>query len=130
MNIKFKPILPKPFKRKPRVFIICSVRGMDAIYKSRLEKYAQSLEALGCIVYFPHRDTNQNESGLNICLQNRRAIKWADEVHIFYSGKSQGTHFDLGMAFMSRKKIKVVENEQYGEGKSYPRMIEEWQELG
>lgn len=130
MTIKFKLILDKLLKRKPHIFIICSVRGADEVYKSRLEEYVGNLEGSGIIVHLPHRDTEQNESGLNICIQNKRAIKRADEVHVFYSSKSQGTHFDLGMAFMSKKIIRVIENEQYGEGKSYPRMIDEWQKSG
>ena len=49
-----------------------------------------------------------------------------DEVHIFYNPDSQGTHFDMGVAFAYRRKIVVVENVEYGPGKSYPRMLDEW----
>lgn len=51
------------------------------------------------------------------------------KVHIFYSSKSQGTHFDMGVAFGLRKKIVIVENEPFGEGKSYPRMLTEWEKV-
>jgi nucleoside 2-deoxyribosyltransferase len=54
------------------------------------------------------------------------AIKSADEIHVFYDSKSQGTHFDMGMAFALGKKIVVVENEPYEEGKSFQRMLDEW----
>jgi len=109
-----------------RIFIICSVRGASDEYKRKLEDYVLKLENDGHIVHLPHRDTNQKETGFNICTENAEAIKSADEVHIFYSSLSQGTHFDMGVAFANRKPLIVVENEVYGEGKSYPRMIDEW----
>lgn len=109
------------------VFIISSVRNATEEYRDKLNNYVLSLEQNGHMVHLPHRDTDQNNTGLNICKENRGAILKADEVHIFYSSSSQGTHFDMGMAFALKKKIIVVENEQYGEGKSYPRMLNEWQ---
>lgn len=110
-----------------KVFIICSVRGASEDYRIKLENYVSKLEAEGIEVHLPHRNTNQNARGYDICKQNAKAIKEADEVHIFYSKESQGTHFDMGVSFALDKKIVVVENEIYGEGKSYPRMLDEWQ---
>jgi len=110
-----------------KVFIICSVRGASDEYKEKLENYVSDLEQNGCKIHLPHRDTNQNATGIEICKENSTAIFNADEVHIFYSSKSQGTHFDMGVAFALDKQLVVVENEKYGEGKSYPRMIDEWQ---
>lgn len=109
-----------------RIFIICSVRGVTDEYKTKLESYATQLELQGHKVHLPHRDTNQSASGYDICIQNRTAIVFADEVHIFYSPNSQGTHFDLGVAFTLSKKIVIVENGEVTEGKSFPRMLEEW----
>jgi len=111
------------------IFIICTVRDASTEYRRKLEKYAEDLENAGHSVHLPHRDTNQNASGLNICQENKNAIIKADEVHIFYNLSSQGTHFDMGMAFMAGKKIKIIENVQYEEGKSYPRMLTEWEML-
>ena len=108
------------------IFVICSVRGVSDKYKKKLEKYVMELEDDGNIVHLPHRDTNQEASGYNICMENMEAIKQSDEVHIFYSKESQGTHFDMGVAFAFGKTIVVVENVKYGEGKSYPRMLDEW----
>jgi len=109
-----------------KIFIICSVRGSSDEYKTKLEDYVSILENSGNTVHLPHRDTNQTATGIEICTENMNAIKNADEVHIFYNSSSQGTHFDLGVAFSLNKKLVVVENEIYGEGKSYPRMIDEW----
>lgn len=109
-----------------KVFIICTVRGASAEYKETLERYAQSLENMGISVHLPHCDTNQNAKSIDICQENANAIKESDEVHIFYSSTSQGTQFDMGVAFAYNKPIVVVQNEEYGNGKSYPRMIDEW----
>ncbi|MFW6311363.1 MAG: nucleoside 2-deoxyribosyltransferase [Nanoarchaeota archaeon] len=110
-----------------KIFIICTVRGASEEYKKRLEDYVSKLESEGHEVHLPHRDTNQKASGYEICTQNSRAIAQSHEVHIFYNPDSQGTHFDMGTAFAYGKKIVVVENVKYGEGKSYPRMLDEWQ---
>ena len=118
---------PYTIVRTPKVFVICTVRNASEEVKKKLEIYADGLESAGRKVYLPHGDTNQNDSSWNICTFNTNAIRDADEVHVFYSGQSQGTHFDLGVAFALGKKLVVVENEQYGEGKSFPRMLDEWQ---
>lgn len=109
-----------------KVFIICTVRNAKEDYLKRLENYVLSLEKKGIDVYAPHRDTNQHALGYDICKQNMNAIKEADEVHIYYSSKSQGTHFDMGVAFALNKKIVIVENEPLTEGKSFQRMLVEW----
>ena len=110
-----------------KIFIICSVRGADGEYKDKLENYTELLLSKGFNVHLPHRDTNQKATGIEICKQNKKAIYESDEIHIFYNGESQGTHFDMGVAFALNKKIVIVENENYGEGKSYPRMLSEWE---
>ncbi len=112
--------------QEKKIFIICSVRGASWEYQLELESYVEDLEERGCKVHLPHRDTNQQARGLDICKQNMEAIKQADEVHVFYNHTSQGTHFDMGVAFALGKDIVVVQNEEYGEGKSYPRMLDEW----
>ena len=75
-----------------------------------------------------HRDTNQDAKGFDICKQNSEAIMRADVVHVFYNSKSQGTHFDLGVAFAFNKDIVVCEIPEYGQGKSFPRMLNEWED--
>jgi len=109
-----------------KVFIICTVRGASEEYKKRLEDYVADLENHGCEVHLPHRDTKQDDTGYNICSQNAKAIATCNEVHIFYNPDSQGTHFDMGVAFAYGRKIVVVQNVEYGPGKSYPRMLDEW----
>lgn len=110
-----------------KIFIICSVRGMDDEYKRQLEMYAELLEQEGHAVHLPHRDTNQKGTSTEICDQNRKAIADAECIHVFYSSDSLGTHFDLGVAWALRKPLVVVVNEEYDEGKSFARLIDEWQ---
>jgi nucleoside 2-deoxyribosyltransferase len=111
-----------------KIFIISSVRNADPTSRVRLENYCRYLENMGHSVHLPHRDTDQTAMGIDICRQNMEAIRDADEVYILYNGESQGTHFDMGMAFAFGKRIVVVKNEPYGEGKSFSRMLDEWSE--
>jgi nucleoside 2-deoxyribosyltransferase len=108
------------------VFIICSVRGASEEYRAKLESYVSELERKNIEVHLPHRDSNQKARVIEICEENADAIRNADEVHIFYSSSSQGTHFDMGVAFAYNKRLIVVENEIYREGKNFSGMIEEW----
>jgi len=110
-----------------KIFVICTVRGASEEYKKKLEDYVKSLEDKGNIVHLPHRDTNQDANGIDICMQNAIAIKEANEVHIFYNNSSQGTHFDMGVSFALGKKIIIVENEEVSIGKSFQRMLIEWE---
>ena len=115
-----------------KVFIICSVRDAEPEYRAKLEAYADMLEDEGVDVHLPHRDTNQDGSGFDICRQNAMAINLSNEVHVFYDPLSQGTHFDLGVTFalnqIMGKDIKIVPVDVtiQGEGKSFPRMLDEW----
>lgn len=113
-----------------KIFIICSVRNTTLDYIKKLEFYVSKLESSGNSVHLPHRDTNQGATSLAICKQNKQAIENADEVHIFYSAKSQGTHFDMGVAFALDKKLIIVENEEFDfTQKSFPLMLEQWSKL-
>lgn len=104
-----------------KITMICSVRGgVD----SGIEDYVRAQENRGNTVYFPPRDTPQNDPiGLDICQRMRVAIEQADEVHIWYNKDSQGSHFDLGMAFALRKKWKLVNNPEDSAEKSYLKVI-------
>ena len=110
-----------------KITIICSVRNATPEYRERLEDYVGRLEQAGNEVYLPHRDNDQKDTGINILTRMRERIQWADRIDIFYNSDSQGTHFDMGGAWAFRKTIKVVENIDYGEGKSFPRFLDEWE---
>jgi hypothetical protein len=110
-----------------KIFIIGPVRLSDSGMKLFMESYVDGLEKQGHTVHLPARDTDQTASGMDICRQNVAAIEAADEIHIFYNVDSTGSHFDMGAAFALNKKMVVVHNVEYGEGKSFPRMLDEWQ---
>jgi len=110
-----------------RIFIICTVRSATPDYVNRLEQYVQKLEESGHIVHLPHRDTDQSESGYGICVQNTNAINDADEVHIFYNTESQGTHFDMGVAFALNKKLVIAETIIETTQKSFGNMLGAWE---
>jgi hypothetical protein len=104
-----------------KTFLICPVRGHSHI---ETEAIVKILEDDGYDVYWPCRDTNQqDEHGLRICEDNKRAIKEADVVHVIWDGKSQGCLFDLGMAFSMNKKIIPISLPERTNGKSFQNMI-------
>jgi len=109
-----------------KIFIICSVRDASAEYRQKLEKYVEILERVGNAVHLPHRDTDQGATSLGICTANMNAITHSDEVHIFYSSTSQGTLFDMGVAFGLGKTIKVIEPEPLTKSKSFANLLNEW----
>jgi len=126
-----RDILYKLFKLKTmKIFIICPVRLADDTTRKKLEDYTAALEAQGHKVHLPHRDTNQAGTGTEICMENMNAIKEADEVHIFYLSNSTGIHFDMGVSFALNKKIVVIENGEMTAGKSFPRLLDEWENRG
>lgn len=115
-------------------FVICTVRKATPQQMSRQQEYVQSLEDSGYRVHYPPRDTNQQQSGYDICRQNAEAISAAKEIHIFYDPDSQGGHFDMGVAFALHvmginKPITIVQNGEVLPGKCYPRMLLEWKEI-
>ena len=109
-----------------KIYLCCPVRKADDALRTQLEAYVAKLEGEGHHVHYPARDTKQDTSGLNICTQNTAAIQWCDEFHIWYDPASTGSHFDMGAAFVLGKRLVVVHNVPYGEGKSFPRMLDEW----
>ena len=112
------------------IFLICPVRNVTDEQRQEIREYVEVMESDGYEVHWPERDTNQDAKGIDICKQNALAIADADEVHIWFDPSSKGSHFDLGVAFGLSKKLVVVRNVDYGPGKSFPRMIDEWQAEG
>lgn len=105
-------------------FLICPVRGRNpASWAAEVAK----LEADGWAVHWPPRDTDQNDPiGLTICRTNAEAIRVADAVHIIWDGQSQGSLFDLGVAFALDKPLYVIDVPAPSEGKSFQNMMRAW----
>lgn len=110
-----------------KVFLICSVRNASNELLDDQLAYVQQLEAEGHKVHYPPRDTDQSQAGFDICLCNARAIEAADEVHVYFNENSQGTLFDMGVAFGLHKPVRSVYPLNPGPGKSFARMLQEWE---
>jgi len=83
-------------------FMISPVREVTDKEKEVIDNYVAKLESQSYRVYYPLRDTDQNDPvGLRICTDNREAIAKADEVHTYWNRDNKGSLFDLGMAFMA-----------------------------
>jgi hypothetical protein len=112
------------------VFLICPVRNVSSSELNHIADYVAKLEAAGQTVYWPNRDTVQTGDpvGNRICGDNREAICNCREVHIWYSGSSQGSLFDLGMAFAYAKPLVLVNrgNVPATECKSFNNLMLWW----
>jgi hypothetical protein len=91
------------------IFLICPVKNQNSVEGLILNAYISYMKGLGHKIHYPPRDTNQTDNiGTRICTDNMKAIKKADEVHIYWTGTSRGSNFDFGMSFMKNKKIYLV----------------------
>jgi len=116
-----------------KIYLICPVRKATPEYSQVSRLYVAQLETLGHQVYWPARDTDQvDPTGLRICKDNRGGIENADEVHVIWDGQSQGSIFDLGIAFAMHKHIVPVIDSfpPKSAGKSIPNMVYDWCENG
>jgi hypothetical protein len=112
-----------------KVFLICPVRNVDEQTTTRIDAYVKSLEDRGVDVYWPARDTDQNDQiGFRICNDNYEAISSADEIHIWWNKDSKGSLFDLGMAWALEKELVVANQEEVTPtvGKSFQNVLLEW----
>lgn len=112
--------------KKPKTFLICPVRGHDMEETANI---VNTLEMIGWEVHWPPRDTNQDDLiGFDICSQNLEAIRNSDIVHVFWDETSQGSKFDLGMAFALGKPIVVLSDLELTDHKSFQNMMKKWEE--
>lgn len=82
-------------------FLISPVREVTDEEKKRIAEYVEKLENLGAKIYWPLKDTDQNDAiGLRICADNAKAILQNKITSVWWNGKSTGSLFDFGMAFM------------------------------
>jgi len=112
-----------------KIFLICPVRNATDEQKQKMEAHIKNLEDRGHQVYYPARDTDQNDPiGYTICVTNANAIEEADAVHIFWDKNSTGSLFDLGVAFALKKSVVIVniDDLEPTEGKSFTNMLMYW----
>jgi hypothetical protein len=90
----------------PQVYLICPVREVLHKEQKFLDEYVKTLESRELRVHYPPRDVNQGDAvGLRILKEHRIAMKNSCAAHIYWNGKSLGSFFDLGMAFMAGKPL-------------------------
>jgi len=90
-------------------FLACPVRGVTKKVNRFLSDLISVLESMDSKVYWPPRDTNQNDTvGLNICYENEDGIKRSKDYWIFYNRSSMGSIFDTGAAFANEKEIHAI----------------------
>lgn len=85
-------------------------------YNKRNEKFVGKLEKLGFKIYFPQRDTRQEQSARRIFMLNMYALKRADAVIVVLSN-TRGIYLETGYAKALGKKLIGL-------------MVEETKELG
>jgi hypothetical protein len=113
-----------------KIFLICPVRNVTPEETKAIQAYVADLEVKGHQVYWPARDTNQDDPiGLRICKDNRMAILQADGVHVWWNPASTGSMFDLGMAFMAHKWVVLVNGVEPTVGKSFNNFLLKLQEI-
>jgi hypothetical protein len=85
-----------------KIFLISPVRNAESETQKKITEYVASLENGGHQVYWPIRDTEQNDpsGGYEICRANFTGILEADEIHVWYDERSDGSKFDMGGVFM------------------------------
>ena len=93
-------------------------------YLDKMKQYKFEMELLqGNKVRIPALDSRPDLNELGICLNNLDGIKWADEIHVFWDKRSQGTIFDFGMAFALNKPLKII----YLEPKTFVNLMKQYE---
>jgi len=100
------------------IYLTCPVRKATYEDKLFLAGYVNELEKSGTGVYYPGWDTNQNDDSIGdkICSRNKQGILSAKQgIHKYFSGTSEGSMFDDGMAFMADKPMKLINKDKIEE---------------
>lgn len=92
-------------------------------YKEKFENHKSKLVADGHEVKIPAFDDHPELDDFGVCIYNRDAIKWADEVHLIWDRRSTGTIFDFGMVFMAEKPLKII----YLEPKTFENVMKKYE---
>lgn len=115
-------------------YLICPVRKRTHNEQRHLEQWVCEREAVGDKVYFPGRDTGIEElpeNGMLITEKNLERMEWCEIVDLWYEVSSQGSSFDLGLAFSMDIKIYFPWRNQVEwaaeDGDGFACMLLEWE---
>ena len=109
------------------VFLISPVRNLTPEVEEQLAEIVRSAEDRCFIIHWPKRDTDQSGNGTAICQQNRQAIEESDEVWLWYDPNSQGSLFDIGIAWGLHKPMVLVGPiPEKTTNKSFNNVVLEW----
>lgn len=98
-----------------KIFIIGPVRNITIEEETLIRKYVYDLKNTSHKVHWSVEDVDQNDpTGCRICSDNRKGMEDSDEVHVWWNPESQGSIFDLGMAFAFNKIIVIVNTNYQG----------------
>ncbi len=113
-----------------RIFLISPVRHLFSGELAKIDAYVGMFESAGHTVYWPYRDTYQDDDqdggGVAICKANEHALVLADEVHIWWNPDSAGSLFDLGMAFALHKPLVAANRVLPTSTKSFENVVNAW----
>ena len=93
--------LMQPF-HELKIMIIGSTQ-----YRQKMQVHKEQIEGYGHTVKMPLFDSDVRKE-IDIATENKERIKWADEVHLFWDGRSQGTLWDVAVAFALDKPIRII----------------------
>jgi len=93
-------------KYKYDVYMICPVRKATKREREFLEGYKTELESKGFKTHYPRTDTVQEDKtkGYRICMDHCKEIDESKTVHVYWNGKSPGSHVDLGTSLFEHYK--------------------------
>lgn len=84
-----------------------AIIGTTAYRHNLMQNAKKSLECAGHEVRLPTFDGGA-ENELELMQRNLDLIRWADEVHVFWDGRSTGTLMDIAMAFALDKPLELI----------------------
>lgn len=94
-------------------------------YGKLFNEHCEHLLKEGHTVKIPALDDNQKLDEFGVCMYNKDAILWADEIHLIWDRRSVGTIFDFGMVFMAQKPFKII----YLEPKTFEGVMRKYEDF-
>lgn len=94
-------------------------------YQEKMEKLKLVLEAESHEVKIPAFDSNPSLDSLGVCVNNLNIMKWCDCIYMIWDGRSNGTIFDMGMAFALNKPVRI----HYINDKTFQKVFESYADV-